>query len=184
MFHLCVYFLELQNWIRAQGCQMTLVVFSPEIAAWLAENGPISVALNAFAMQVCRFVASFLIRDNIKQTIELWQTQPSAIATSTIHKEMKKCVLSYSFLFEFSVLQERCISPFEDFLQPLDDWPRCADGGIWRTWVFLFFIVCFHSWDRNFVSVATQNVFNDPIKIPSQVTTTSYSLYECFSSIR
>lgn len=28
------------------------VNFHPEIAAWLAENGPVSVALNAFAMQV------------------------------------------------------------------------------------------------------------------------------------
>lgn len=35
------------------------------------------------------------------------------------------------------VLQEGRVSPFEDLLQPLDDRPCCAAGGIRGTWVFL-----------------------------------------------
>lgn len=37
---------------------LILFLVSSEIAAWLAENGPISVALNAFAMQVSIFVTA------------------------------------------------------------------------------------------------------------------------------
>lgn len=45
-----------------------------------------------------------------------------------------------------AVLQERCFSPLEDLLQPLDDRPRCSARGIRRALVsFVYVCFCFFS---------------------------------------
>lgn len=85
----------MENRLKVKSKTIAVIWDLSDMAAWLAENGPVSVALNAFAMQVSSITA--------------------VQSTST---ETAKHLSRLSFPL---VLQERCFSPLEDLLQPLDD---------------------------------------------------------------
>lgn len=78
---LWVYFV---SQFETRRCLINFHLFPSEIAAWLAENGPVSVALNAFAMQVSVCVTT--ITPSHTQTAETESLTFDTIYHITMHQ--------------------------------------------------------------------------------------------------
>lgn len=87
-------------------------LLSSEIAAWLAENGPVSVALNAFAMQVNSCVTTIILSHTTTEVTEALQfdilnTLPSTAATSRFRTSIMSQWISISK--EFNYVHFNCL---------------------------------------------------------------------------